>query len=111
MDMMNMTQPQSERAKRLRDIQNYNFTAYAPCPVSEYASHRQKALEMHSEIVKKLDQATKEFEKTLDRSPTRRMPPRTRGIGWKTRGRGKHSNGGGIDTCGNIKNFLNFQST
>lgn len=28
MDMMNMTQPQSERAKRLRDIQNYNFTAY-----------------------------------------------------------------------------------
>lgn len=28
MDMMNMTQPQSERAKRLWDIQNYNFTAY-----------------------------------------------------------------------------------
>ena len=63
MDMMNMTQPQSERAKRLRDIQNYNFTAYDLALYLNTHPTDKKALEMHGEIVKKLDQATKEFEK------------------------------------------------
>lgn len=63
MDDMNTVQTQSERAKRLREVQNYNFAAYDLLLYLDTHPTDKKALEMHSELVKKLKSATEDFQR------------------------------------------------
>ncbi len=63
MDMNIFSNPQGERTKLLKEIQRYNFAAYDLGLYLDTHPTDKRAIAMHKELIKKLENVTDEFEK------------------------------------------------